>query len=158
VRGDGSAPPLPGALPYHRAVKLGDAERYPLADGHATFRREVGYLRVEEHGNPADADEMARYFAAIERALGRTRLRSLLIVAQRTGRDPASPHWAAIREARWRALAASRADRIAVIVDDELGVTRVQMGAVVAKAPVRGFVAVQDAVAWLTSERPAKAR
>lgn len=124
-------------------------ERYPLGDegGYALFRTFPRYVRVEEHGNPADAEEMTRYFAAVER--GAAPLGALLIVAQKTGDRPLSPHWKAIRDARWKALAASRIKRIAVLVDDELGASRVQMTAVSLKAPVRAFVDESAAIAWL---------
>ena len=126
-------------------------ERYPLGDGYALFRRGVRFLRVEEFGNPLDADEMTRYFAAIERSLVAAHLSGLLIVAQRTGANPLSPHWVAIREARWKALASSRAKRIAVLVEDDLGISRVQMTAVAKKAPVRAFLDEASAIAWLTA-------
>ena len=125
-------------------------ERYPLGDGYALLRRQMRYLRVEEHGDPLSADEMTRYFAAIEHALAAARLDALLIVAQRTGERPLSPHWKDIREARWKALAESAARRIAVIVDDELGQSRVQMTAVAMKAPVRAFLSQQAAIEWLS--------
>lgn len=128
-------------------------DRYPLGpDGHAVFRREARFLRVEERGDPTDADEMTRYFAAIDRALGVAGVAALLIVAQQTGERPLSPHWKAIRDARWKALATSRAKRIAVLVDDELGASRVQMTAVAMKAPVRAFLDEPTAIAWLTEK------
>lgn len=135
---------------FHYASLVSE-ERYPLGDegGHALFQTFPRYLRVEEHGNPLDAEEMTRYFAAVERAA--SPLGALLIVAQKTGDRPLSPHWKAIREARWKALAASRIKRIAVLVDDELGVSRVQMTAVSMKAPVRAFVDQRAAIAWLTA-------
>lgn len=126
-----------------------EQERYPLGDGHAILVREDGWLRVEEHGDPRSADEMERYFGAIERALAVSGLRAMLIVAQKTGANPMAPHWKAIREARWRCLARSRAQKIAVLVDDELGVARVQMSAVANRAPVRAFVGETEAIAWL---------
>lgn len=128
-------------------------DRYPLGEGYAHIRRTASFLRVEEHGDPESAEEMARYFAAIERALGAEGLSSLLIVAQRTGKNALSPHWKAIREARWKALASSRATRIAVIVDDELGIARVDMTAVAMKAPVRAFLDEPSAIAWLREPR-----
>lgn len=128
-------------------------ERYPLGEGYALFRRQMRYLRVEEHGDPLDSDEMTRYFAAIEHVLAAARLDALLIVAQRTGDRPLSPHWKAIREARWKALGESAARRIAVIVDDELGQSRVQMTAVAVKAPVRAFLSQQAAIEWLSEPK-----
>lgn len=157
-------------------------ETYPLSVGCARLSVEEGFLLVVEQGDPATAEEMTRYFAAIDRALQTANLTSLLIVAQKTaavpegkpvrsggpGRDgpgatkaagvsvppsALSPEWKAIREARWRALAKSRAKRIAVIVDDELAVTRVQMAAVAARAPVRPFTDEADARAWLRESR-----
>lgn len=126
-------------------------ERYPLGDdgGYALFRRHPRYLRVEGHGNPSDADEATRYLAAVERAA--SELGAALFVAQKTGDRPLSPHWNAIRDARWKALAASRLERIAVVVDDELGASRVQMTAVAMKAPVRAFVDESAAIAWLVA-------
>lgn len=140
-------------------------ETYPLSAGCARISVEEGFLLVVEQGDPATAEEMTRYFAAIDRALQTANLASLLIVAQKTAAIPEgkpgvsapptalSPEWKAIREARWRALSKSRAKRIAVIVDDELAVARVQMAAVAARAPVRPFTAEADARAWLREPR-----
>ncbi|MEO7092474.1 MAG: hypothetical protein ABI175_04430 [Polyangiales bacterium] len=128
-----------------------DGNRFPLSDGFAMLSRESDHLRVEEHGNPATAAECTRYFAAIERALVTAGCKLALIVAQRTGANPASPHWKEVRDARWRALATTGADRIAVVVEDDLGVARVQMAAVAARAPVRAFLRESDAVEWLRS-------
>lgn len=121
-----------------------------MGEGYALFRRGPRFLRVEECGDPLDADEMTRYFAAIERVLAVTNLTCLLIVAQKTGANPLSPHWKSLREARWKALASSRAKRIAVLVEDDLGISRVQMTAVAKKAPVRAFLDEVTAIAWLT--------
>ncbi|MBK7397515.1 MAG: STAS/SEC14 domain-containing protein [Myxococcales bacterium] len=140
-------------------------ETYPLSAGCARISVEEGFLLVVEQGDPATAEEMTRYFAAIDRALQTANLTALLIVAQKTAAVPAgkpgvsvpptalSPEWKAIREARWRALARSRAKRIAVIVDDELALARVQMAAVAARAPVRPFTDEADARAWLRESR-----
>ena len=156
-------------------------ETYPLSAGCARISVEEGFLLVVEQGDPATAEEMTRYFAAIDRALQTANLASLLIVAQKSAAVPEgkavrsggpdrdgpgatratasippsalSPEWKAIREARWRVLARSRAKRIAVIVDDELALTRVQMAAVAARAPVRPFTDEADARAWLRESR-----
>lgn len=113
------------------------------------------YVRVEEHGDPRDADEMTRYFAAIERTLAADGLDAMLIVAQKQAANAMSPHWKPIREARWKALSSSRAKRIAVLVEDELAVTRVQMTAVSMKAPVKAFRNEAAAIAWLELPRDA---
>jgi hypothetical protein len=128
-------------------------ERFPFANGHATFHREAGLLRVVEEGDPGSAEEMERYFAAIDRVLAVTGAKSLLIAAAKQVPNPLAPHWKAIREARWRCLAGSRADRIAVLVDEELAVARVQMSAVAFRAPVRAFLSEDEARAWLRSPR-----
>lgn len=136
-------------------------ETYPLSAGCAHLSVEEGFLQVVEDGDPATAEEMTRYFAAIDRALRTADLDALLIVAQRAAPSPdgrpgasmpptaLSPEWKAIREARWRALSTSRAKKIAVIVDDELASARVQMAAVAARAPVRPFTDEAAARAWL---------
>lgn len=124
-------------------------QRYSLADGHVDWAREDGYLRVVEAGNPQTPEEMAQYFAAMERARIAMRLDAVLITAQASGPSPTSPHWKAIREARWKALAETTARRIAVLVDEELAVTRVQMTALSVRAPVRAFTSEADAVRWL---------
>lgn len=135
---------------------MAPVDRYPLASGHALFQVEPGFLRVVEQGDPASPAEMTRYFEAIERALRAAGHAALLVVAQKTAgvgptapATPLSPEWKAIRDARWRALGASSAKRIAVIVDDPLAIARVRMAALAARAPVRAFLAEEDAVAWL---------
>jgi hypothetical protein len=126
-------------------------ERYPLSSGYALLKAEARHLRVEEHGDPSSAEEMSRYFAAIERALALHGFHALLIVAQRQAPDASAPRWKPIRAARWRALATSRARRIAVLVDDALSATRVRMSALAERAPVRPFLSEADACAWLSS-------
>jgi hypothetical protein len=125
------------------------AGRHPLGSGYALMRADDGYLRIEEHGNPESPEDVTAYFAAIDRELLAHARSALLIIAAKTGADPSSPHWIAVREARWKALAACRAKRIAVLVDDELAVVRVRMSAVAARANVRAFVLETDAEAWL---------
>ena len=124
-------------------------ESFVLGTGEVTFHVEPGYLRVEERGDPESVAQMQAYAAAMERVRARADVPAMLIVAQRAAQTQAVSDWQAIREARWRALAASGAKRIAVIVDEELAVARVRMAAIAAKANVRGFVQEADAVAWL---------
>ena len=94
---------------------------------------------------------MTRYFEAIERALSLHRLDTLLIIAQKQAPDATSPRWIPIRAARWKALCASRARRIAVLVDDDLAATRVKMTAIAEKASVRPFLREPDARIWLAA-------
>jgi hypothetical protein len=132
-------------------MDAGQGRRFRLSSGHALLVPEATYLRVEEHGDPGSASEMTRYFDAIERALALHQLTALLIVAPRQAPDATSPKWIPIRAARWKALCASRARRIAVVVEDDLAATRVKMTAIAEKAPVRPFLREADAVAWLTN-------
>jgi hypothetical protein len=88
----------------------------------------------------------------MERARVRAGVPGVLVVAQRAAQTTAVSDWQAIREARWRSLAASGAERIAVIVDDELAVVRVRMAAIAAKAKVRAFVREEDAIVWLRGD------
>lgn len=135
-------------------------DRYPLASGHAFLEVGPGYVRVIEEGDPATAAEMTRYLDAIERFLRSAGLSALLVVAQKTAgvaagaaqapATPLSPEWKAIREARWQGLARSSAKRIAVVVDDPLALTRVQMAALAVRAPARPFLSETDAAEWLT--------
>ena len=133
-------------------MRASAGQRYPLSSGHSLIKPEEGYLRVSEQGDPASAEEMTRYYEAIDRALGVGGYRALLIQAQRQAPDAASPKWVPIRAARWQALSNSRAERIAVLVEDDLAVARVQMTALSMKAPVRAFRDETDALHWL---RPA---
>lgn len=107
------------------------------------------HLMVVEQGNPRSTEEMTRYFAAIERAMASMGARLLFIVAATTGANPASPEWKAIRDERWRAMAASRATRIGVLVEDEIAAARVNMTAVAMKAHVRAFADRARAIEWL---------
>ncbi|MCU0677040.1 MAG: STAS/SEC14 domain-containing protein [Myxococcota bacterium] len=132
-------------------------ETHPLGNGEVELRVEDGYLRVIERGDPESVDAMLAYAAAMERARVRAAVPGVLVVAQRAAQTTAVSDWQAIREARWRSLAASSAERIAVIVDDELAVVRVRMAAIAAKAKVRAFVREDDAIAWLRGDSTRRA-
>lgn len=139
-----------------------NSHKYPLAGGHALLEVCADHVRVVEAGDPASAEEMTRYLEAIERFLRAAGRAALLVVAQKAAAPPSdakphapstplSPEWKAIREARWRGLARSSAKRIAVIVDDPLALTRVQMAALAVRAPVRAFLSEEEAVAWFSA-------
>lgn len=146
-----SAASAPGiATRYAARVNV---ERLPLGTGYAELRRLSSYIRIDEHGDPASADETTRYFATIERAMLTHGVDAMLIVAQIQAPNALSPHWKPIREARWEALSKSRARKIAVVVDNELALARIKMSALAAKAPVRAFVDENSALGWLRAPK-----
>jgi hypothetical protein len=124
-------------------------ERIPLTGGYVQLTVFHDHVRAEEHGHPATVEEMNRYSAAVERVLTDRGLQATLILAEKQALDATAPRWIPIRAARWRALGSSRARRIAVVVEDDLAVTRVQMTAVAERAPVRAFLREADALNWL---------
>ena len=123
-------------------------ETFQVGEFSAVLEPRGRHLLCTETGECRDAAELTTYLAQIERLLARTNTTRVLFDA----RKDAAPRRGdkETRDARWEWIRTSpRAKQIAVIAENEIAMTRINMTARANKVALRAFLDFESAEAWL---------
>lgn len=137
--------------PWHPCVAMG--VRLSLDDGTIEIQRMSDYLLVVERGRLSSVSDVSRYARACEKERDGHDVGAMVVDARV---DPTQTNPEA-REAFWTWLGKKPFERVALVYDDEMLATELNMLALSRRMAVRAFTSLGEAKSWAierTTGRP----